>query len=136
MARLPKHYLREALAIKRELDARSEESNWDRRNQYTGEMYCVHGVNIGTWDGADLMCGACESGWSPYEYALYCAYDMWRADRKSVMTKVLYAALDLLKDEPEDLFTSAEYMEMYNGINGLAPEANPTFRRGRARRAG
>jgi hypothetical protein len=84
----------------------AEMSNWDRRNQW-GEMYCVHGVNLGTWDGPDYMCGACESGWTILEYALSCAYGEYQRDRKraeqQLHSEIIDAVCNAMRDK-EDLF--------------------------------
>lgn len=82
--KLPKAYALMAIRMKNDLVAEAEErSNWDRRNQW-GEQYCVHGTNVGTWDGPDLMCGWCEDGASHYTVALHWAYTRWERDRRSI----------------------------------------------------
>lgn len=112
---LPRYYQRLAIQLKNELVAESERSNWDRRNTSTGEMYCVHGCYLGTWDGPDYMCGACEEGMTHYEVALGRAYDIWRRDRE----RIGHAIRELLtypieQDVPNagQTLTSGEYMTL------------------------
>lgn len=95
---LPASYLEKAREFEERLNAESERSNWERRNPDTGEQYCKHGVNVGTWDGPDLMCGACEEGVSDHDWAMGQAYAMWRRDRSTVGRLVSEAITDTIRD--------------------------------------
>lgn len=123
--KLPLRYKKMAVAHVRELKA-DDETPWDRRNRATGEMYCIHGVNVGTWDGPDLMCGACESGVTLYEFALYCAWDTWRSDRRRAHQRISDHVFELFKGESgeqiTDLFEKHEWFGLLDGLMNLAPE--------------
>lgn len=97
---LPLTYKKYAVQIVRELKAAEDESNWDRRNHFTGEQYCQHGVNVGTWDGPDYMCGACEDGIGIYQYALYSAYDEMYRDRRAAQRQISDAVIAAIKELP------------------------------------
>ena len=96
MTKLPRSYLYYAVSVVREMKAADEESNWDRRNRATGEQYCVHGTNIGTWDGPDYMCGWCEDGATIYQYALYWAWRRYRDDQRKARKEWTEALIDTM----------------------------------------
>ena len=48
------------------------------REQVEYGNYCIHGTNIGTPGGADLMCGACEDGYTVLHQCPACGQRMWR----------------------------------------------------------
>lgn len=111
---LPLKYKRMAIDLKNRIVAEdSERSNWDRRNQW-GEQYCIHGVNIGTWDGPDYMCGACESGSTILEYALMVAYGEYQRDRKRAEQRMHAEVVDAICNAmrgSEDLFDFTTELE-------------------------
>lgn len=122
--KLPDKYMKLALQYVRELKEADEESNWDRRNPDTGEMYCIHGVNLGTWDGPDYMCGFCEEGASLYEYALYSAWASYRRDRmrlgQTVFDKVVFGLFDHeTAEELLILFDKDEWLPLLNAASDL-----------------
>jgi hypothetical protein len=111
---LPLTYKKYALQIVGELKEAENETNWDRRNRFTGEQYCQHGVNVGTWDGPDYMCGACEDGLSIYQYALYSAYDQMQRDRRAAQRQISDAVIDVIKgldDLPFDTLKLSAFLK-------------------------
>lgn len=122
MGRLSPHYQRIAIEIKNEVLARREDPY---RNQW-GETYCQHGYNLGTWDGPDFMCGYCENGDTPYEYAVMVAQGEREHDRKVVAQQMLDALTPLLKrrddDRPNvsDVLSAEEMTAIWRPIVDLA----------------
>lgn len=99
--RLPIQYARLAIQVKWELIAESERSNWDRRDSW-GAMRCIHGTNLGTWDGPDYMCGPCEAGWSILEFAYDYAVTEWRRERMRREQALHLAVIDAVCDAMRD----------------------------------
>jgi hypothetical protein len=116
MGKLPIHYKRLALALVRDLKA--NEGAY-RRNEYTGDRYCVHGVNVGNPYGADLMCGYCEDGVSHYAFALGHVYMAWQRERNEFARQLATTVRDMHMSHGAHAFTSKELAGVYKAIYDL-----------------
>lgn len=60
--------------------------------------HCEHGTYTGTWCGPDYLCGPCEDGLSPYEYALAAAWGWLRSTRERQVRETFAAICDAVND--------------------------------------
>lgn len=77
--------------------------------------HCKHGSYVGTWDGPDILCGACEDGLSLYEYALKCAYNEQRFANQHIRELMWEHFATLIKERPEllEMVSPKQFREMY-----------------------